>query len=514
VEGAATWTPNELALMKAIGQVIGIGLFMDEAFFLLRKTYNRFQNQLREKEGSLRVSSLNAFFFMLEIISSVGVDTSNLPAMIIAESCRRDFFSSPNTPTNKLLRYYESLEERTHGELYLLCLLLSGDNVKKEFDGLGELLCSLGTVCWNTKIFFLRVELLRMIRSFRNKLSGVNLEAVESMLLGWKPKGVNLEAVKIMPSGFETRIDTVNFNLVEVLAFYDLIEPLVELDDVQEEIRGILQSPECQETWEKAYGAVKNVYEFIFQGAYGEAIENLSQEDKKRLFAFATLGAPNSPHNYIPLDILLVALIQWKDPKTLPAFQKWATELNPEPWNPWVEPVCYVAACVGCSLFMDSPPKLKKLNSDEHWAWQYYGEIIFWVHKPGLSNDEINQRCIPLWEKLQNIPFEAVDPLMRLKSLRGVMDAFNFNPGKLLIDHFKEQIRNLLEFGLKNRSHLSTFFPPSFDSEKLLTQFLISQLGEIGNLNTINILEPFMESPEFGKLAVQAVKKLKGDIAN
>jgi hypothetical protein len=53
-------------------------------------------------------------------------------------------------------------------------------------------------------------------------------------------------------------------------------------------------------------------------------------------------------------------------------------------------------------------------------------------------------------------------------------------------------------------------YPKPF-REKNLTQFLISQLGEIGNLKTIKFLEPFIESPEYGKLAVQAVKKLKGD---
>ena len=102
------------------------------------------------------------------------------------------------------------------------------------------------------------------------------------------------------------------------------------------------------------------------------------------------------------------------------------------------------------------------------------------------------------------------------------MHDFNFYPSKPVFDHFKEQIRNLLEFGLKNRSHLSTLFFPQFSSipshpgnpEKELTQFLISQLGEIGNVNTINILEPFIESPEFGNLAVQAVRKLKANIAN
>ena len=104
---------------------------------------------------------------------------------------------------------------------------------------------------------------------------------------------------------------------------------------------------------------------------------------------------------------------------------------------------------------------------------------------------------------------------MRLKSPSGVMRDLNFYPSRPVFNHFKEQIRNLLEFGLKNRSHLSTLFiHQPFDLEKELTQFLISQLGEIGNLITIDILKPFMESPEFGNLAIQAVKKLKGDIFN
>ncbi len=497
LERAAMWTPYEHALMKAIGEVMGTGLCMDEVFYLVRKTDQVSQNQLLEKEGSLPPSRLSELFANLYIFSRGGPQVYTvLPVTVMVLACHNNFSSSPRTQTKNLVHYCKRLEERTHGELYLLCLLLRIDNVQKEFDGLGEILCSLGTVCWNTKIYHLRLELLHMIRSFRHKLSGENLEAVKRML-----------------PGFETKIDALNFNLLEVLGFYDLVESPVELGEVEEEIRDILRAPDCQETWGKAYAVVANQFEDIFQEAYYEAIQNLPQRDKMRLCTLATLGAPNYGFS---LDWLLVELLKFNDPKTLLAFQRWATELNPESSDVSEATVCYVTACVGCSHFMDLPPRLKNLNSDDYFAWQTYGEIIFWVNKPDLSDDEINRRCIPLWAKLQTKPFEAIDPLRRFKNSNFSMySGGKGNPVEAIYSRFEEQIRDLMEFGLKNRSHLSTLFiRQKFDFEKESTQFLISQLGKIGNSKTINILEPFMESPECGLLAVQAVKKLKGDVAN
>jgi DNA replication protein DnaC len=501
VEGAATWTQYDQALMEAIGQVMGPAHFMDEIFYLVRKTDQASQKQLLEKEGSLKGSSLSQLFAGLYIF---GPDRPQgnpvLPASNIVRAYHNNFSPSQKIQEEKLVPYCKQLEERTPGELYLICLthrqLRSEIDEPKSFEGLRDFLCSLIRVCWESNIYHLQLEMLIVIQLFRNKMSDALLEEVKSMLS-------NLHTNNLMLST----------QLVQTCFVYDLVDSPIGVDEVGEEIKAILQSPDCSETWINAYRSITRMFEEIFP-AYYEIITNLPQRDKIRLYTLAALGAPD--YGFFP-DWLLIELLKFKDPEALPAFRKWATELNPDSLNLRETIVCYVTACVGCSHFMDWPLKLKSLTSDDYLAWQTYGEIIFWVNKPDLyNNDEINQRCNPLWEKLHAIPFEAIDPLMRLKTLKyGMFSNQIGDPIETIYNRFREQIRKLLEFGLKNRTQLSTLFirhQPLLKKE--LTSFLIFQLGEIGNLSTINILEPFIESPEFGNLAIRAVKNLKGHVTN
>jgi len=471
-EGAAMWTQYEMALMKAIGQVIGTGLCLEEVFYLVRKTDKVSHNQLLEKEGFLKPSRLSVIFQQLYVWEFGGGVQTVLPATVIVVAFHNEFFRPLQTEVNKLEKYCQRIEELTPGELYLLCLLLKPDNEKMVIDRVVDILLSLGRVCWEKRIYNLQLEMLDVIGSYRRRLTGESLEKVKSML-----------------SNFETNNIMLNTALIDISLPFGLIETPIGIKQAEEEIKEVLQSPECQEILEKASRIVTNQLEDIYQGVYYEAIKNLAQEDKIRLYTLAALGSPS--YSFFT-DWLLLELLKLNDPKTLPAFQRWATELDPASINPFEAATCYACACVGCSLFMDSPPRLKNLGSDNHLAWQTYGEILFWIHKSGLSDEEIQRHCLPLWKKLQKIPFEAVDPLMQLhnSSLKILDERWNF--GKALCGRFREQIRDLMEFGLKKRSHLSTLFgrlPQPF-REKNLTQFLISQLGEIGNLKTIKFLDP------------------------
>ncbi len=79
-----------------------------------------------------------------------------------------------------------------------------------------------------------------------------------------------------------------------------------------------------------------------------------------------------------------------------------------------------------------------------------------------------------------------------------------------LYGRHKEPIRKILQFGLMHRSQLSTLFKHRNPySEKGRTEFMIGRLGDIGDGDSIKDLEPLVDSPEYGSLAVKAIRKLK-----
>jgi hypothetical protein len=77
-----------------------------------------------------------------------------------------------------------------------------------------------------------------------------------------------------------------------------------------------------------------------------------------------------------------------------------------------------------------------------------------------------------------------------------------------LCDNFPDEIRHVLEFGLRNRARLTSLFGRmSFAEEG--TAFLIRWLGVVGNRGTLQLLEPLVDNADFGQHALEAVRHLK-----
>jgi hypothetical protein len=111
-----------------------------------------------------------------------------------------------------------------------------------------------------------------------------------------------------------------------------------------------------------------------------------------------------------------------------------------------------------------------------------------------------------LWRKLvTELPFEAVDPLYHFahsrKGIPGQLDPV----GRLNAD-FRDQIRELLEFGLKNRDRLSSMdkhsVSPYYKAER--TEFIVHSLGHFGDSRTLMLLEPLVDTNDLGPTALKA----------
>jgi hypothetical protein len=155
---------------------------------------------------------------------------------------------------------------------------------------------------------------------------------------------------------------------------------------------------------------------------------------------------------------------------------------------------------------------LANLDSEAKLAWQLYGEILFWGNKLTVSHEEVLAKCAPLWNKLkQDLPFEAIDPLMHLWDTGKSRDIEL--PIKVLRDiaaDFSETIVSLLEFGLANRAKLVTIFERSASfQEKYRTLFIIKILGQVGTSRSIKLLEPLTEDLDYGQEAIEGIHLIR-----
>lgn len=484
-EGVLSLTSYEKALLGAVGRLLYEDLFLDEVLALIRRTDKQVEQIVNEWPPEHRKyrGQLFADRYVFERSGS-----KVWPSSLITTACHNAFSSQAMPPVlPKIARMLDGSENTTPGELYVCALLLR--RCKSEPPShLPKLL----RLCWSTGIYHLRLEILQLIQWYAHNITGPLRDEIVGILSGLKTKNLFLST-----------------QLVEASMAYDLIESPIDAEGAAQEIDRIIRAEDTQEIREQAYSSISRQFEDVFEGAYYSAIHELSDDDFVTLYTRGSLGAPS--YGFF-CDYILEELIQKADSRALPAFERWATEIDAESSNLQETARIYALAQVGCALFRSFPTQMAHLDSDSKRAWQLYGEILFWGSKSTLSREDMLAKCGPLWERLRNeIPFEAVDPLMHLwmagesrdiklplKVLRG-----------LAVD-FLDTVLALLEFGLANRGRLITVFErlTSFlEAERTL--FIIERLGEVGNSSSLSGLEALTESPDCGEAAVKAIRSIR-----
>ncbi len=146
-------------------------------------------------------------------------------------------------------------------------------------------------------------------------------------------------------------------------------------------------------------------------------------------------------------------------------------------------------------------------------AWQCYGEVIFWMHRPGLTRELVEVRCDELWKRLEtDLAFAAIDPLVRFGDvLRMRWKEDDNHPVDKLFRRYQSVLRRIVEFGLRNRAKLTSVDKRSgLASHQLREQtlFMIHTLGQIGNADSIELLKPFLDDSYFDRDAVEAIRRI------
>jgi hypothetical protein len=278
--------------------------------------------------------------------------------------------------------------------------------------------------------------------------------------------------------------------------------------DVLSSFREILTTPDDPAARQRAYSELAYLFEYVFQDTYSEAYYCLSSDEKRQLLVMAALGA--KPDAFLA-DWMLRELLDLENSEALPAFERWATEFNDDSSCPQDSVACYLLGVMGCSKYLDSPPKFKSLPNNNHRAWQIYGEILFWVFNPRLTEVQITRRCEPLWESLiTDFAAEAVDPLMQMTGADWKVKKDKRHPFGELCLRFERQMRTVLEYGLSHPS-LPTIFvePRGAMFRETHMDFVINSLGDLGDDRSATLLETLIESPKHGKLAVEAIRRIR-----
>lgn len=479
-------------LLAAVGALTCEGQYLAEVIALLDATDAACQRSARLQEAR-EGQRPSARAVSAAIHPGYSSDTrSQIAAAIVLRSARWAGFDSrlrqlgrPSyAATRQMARVLEGATAASWGRL----LLLTGHLQAAGGLDAATMAVPVLRLCWDSGAYHVRVDGLQMIESLAAAVEGHPLRE---------------EIISILES-LDTSDFMLNTSLGETLHAYRLIDAAVDAAAIREQITQILGNPAASESRSLAYGIVASKFEDIIAAPYVEAVESLPPGQRTALYTLASLGSPS----YGAWDdLLLYDLVRSGDRAALPAFQRWATQLDTS--NPVIHEVtnCYFLAIQGCAQFMTEPPELADSQDTDRAAWGCYGAIAFWMTRPGLTMPEVKVKAAPYWQRLNSALLAAAsDPLIRLLDapLTRVGEQAQLIGPVLAV--FQDEIRPILEWALQHQASLTSLFAATPYDAPLAR--IVSLLGATGNAGTAELLHAYIDDPQLGRSAISAIRKL------
>lgn len=489
-----SWGAYEKAVFEAIGGLVPSGRFFSEIVVLFTSTDAAFQRATREEP---RPDEETLPFLIGCALASLRQSGSDwLPAAAIIRACDLYMPSKQDgVPLDELARLAASVGSQTYSVAYLVCLLLRWAGGP---DVIGAA-PSVARIAWDSGAYHLRLEVLNMLTYVRRRADDGTYQELAAFLGELHSDHMGLSSA-----------------IAEVMSRYGLVEPIEKAQEVASRIHALLADESHPWAPAFAYGIFSSQFEEITSDPHFEAIQGLDSGARNRLLALAARHTETASSS---TGLILAELMAAEKDVALPAFVLWAGRLEQTNWMSFQEVVaCYLLGIVGCAQHGHALPPLEGHEGPAGDAWRCYGRILWCLHNPGLSDEEINQQCETLWQRLiRELPDAAADPLFWMDIVDGESARAVF---QRLVDRFPDRMRTVLEYGIFHadwRIHFgghSLFhigelpFEAYFKFRDRDVGF-IRMLASIGNDDTARRLTALADDPELGRDAVETVRRLK-----
>ncbi len=492
VAGGRKLSAADRALLAATGALAREGLFLPEVMELLdatdaacrRSAEDQARSEGRRPLMSVMVATVltgmggNARSEVAAAIILASTDLTRIDHMFPARSSR------PKVSSSEIAAFLNAATPDNHGRLMLLADFIA---TMQGMDA-AALALRLLRLCIGSGAYHVQLEGLNTIRTFVNETNDT-------------PFGNEIAAyLQSIDLRGNWALSTLH---VEILHAYGLFD--VHYDgDLNAEIEQLLQAPVNDDSIARAHSIVSSQFEEVIGEPYYTAVESLHPTDKVRLYVIAALGPPTPG---LTNDWILRELVASADRAALPALEYRATRLELSGFYAQGSTASYLLAMQGCALHMDEPPQLASCQTDDEAAWQCYGAIIFWLFRPGLSDEEAAARCASHWQRLAGplLP-AAADPLFHFYWSSRSYDQEGRPVIARIILGFPDEVRQILEWSIQHRDALTSVFPGPEQEDR--ARKIIDMLGAVGNTETVELLHAFTDDQVLGRSAIDAIKQL------
>ncbi|GAA1749055.1 hypothetical protein [Streptomonospora arabica] len=486
------WSGYEIALFGAVGATARDGRFLDRLLELLLRTDAACRRTAAGADADHQQVSPSMIGAVLD--GPIYADSNRVPADHILESVRfhlplSRYAASFHGPVQvrALASALEAIRHEDIGPLMLLCRLVAYTEDVEAARLVPDLLAK----AWASGAYHLRLQGLETAMSVRSLADAATIARIVEHLDSMTPDNIWLST-----------------QLVDVLNVYDLIESPYAPEDVASQIAEVLANPDHPSAQSRADTILSNQFENVIGEPYGQTLAALDATQHTALRIIAT----SSGDAHLFTSLYLRELLRGGDPAAMVSYRHWARHLDVA--NPFRQEAvsCHLLGIQGCAAHTETPPVLlAEHHGNDADAWRCYGRILFWLQRPGLSPEQQEEYCRPLWRLLTtDLRDAAVDPLRQMhSSALSSRDLTDTALGRLM-DTFPGEIRTVLHHGLAAPERMTSLFPhPSGPGSDDVVIWLT---GEVGDASSLPYLAPYVDHPVSGVSAVDSWRDIKGRI--
>jgi len=483
ITSPVAWKEYEYRLLGFLGRAFIEGFFCQEMLNLIENS----ERACLEKSGELYPGHRWRYLFP---VLYIGISPRSLPVSRVIQAIHGRFRGAWSPVTQQMLAtLLANPEQQSPGILFLLATYARDSLWNSGYtDPFVIQLPMLLRCMWNTKLYHLRLEAAQLAESAAHWIE----EPVHSELETW------LESLL----GNDVILNTFVF---DALAQYRDLGVTSE-ERVYEEIQDILSGPRDETACRMAGAIFASQIEEIVSTHYYSAIQALQGKDRLEFHVMAALGREPG---YLSVDLILRRLIEFAAPEAYPAFEKWSSPPRPNGIISDDLAGAFLLSHIGMAQTAESLPAFDLSPDQNEESWRTWGEILFWLHRPGVSTASAREACAPCWRKLQGpLLLASIDPLFemeryaRFHSLRGGI----YNTAETTFPH---ELKTLHEKALPKNSELTSIlgFPSHWRDDRAI--FMIEELGRLGDEDSILVIEPHVESATLGRSAVNAIRCIR-----
>ncbi len=488
------WEEHEYLLVNFIGEAFSKGYFCDEILELIR----RFDRICSEKAAEIIPKNPWAYLFPALY---VGISPRTpLLGRIIQKIPLKIQWEWSAIAGKSMYVQLESLEHQSPGILLLLSAYVRDSLWHTAETSLLIQLPKFIQHLWDTRIYHLRLEAAELGQAAAHRIEEPLRTEVEELLESFVGQNIMLNGA--------VQDVMLNSAVIEALAQYKDLGVASE-EGARSEVREVLDGPRDEEACVMAASLFGDQFKEVLGNHYYVAIEELEGKDRTDFHVMAALGMRSGDFF---LDSILRRLIESRTPEACTAFERWISLPRPEGVNCSSLAGVFLLAHVGLARSEGSLPVTGPMSDQDEESWRVWGEILFWLHKPGVPEAYIREVCAPCWRSLQGpLLLASIDPIFEMeKYARGRISSPSPEIYKPVEFFFPHEVRILYENALPKNRDLTSLFGLSSHWEAGRAVFLIEGLGRLGDEGSILVLRPYAESDQVGRSAIEAVRSIRG----